>query len=305
MQIDFRHIDFEQLKARITTLQRDMGYSNIRQKRDKLRSRHQAPDFWAEPDQASQIVAELKALERRIQPIDKIIQCVNSLEEEFESFSAFSADDDPATLAALVQDYTKRYGLVIEEVQTAAVQALLNGEFDDNNAILTIRAESNHPAPCAFAVNLCKMYQKWAISRGFSSELIGSQKASWNEGEAIESATLRVVGKYAYGLLQSESGVHRLNGLHDRTSRFSANARVVAISELAKSNQRSGTGLGHNVRTYSEKTGIVIDNLTGVKGDLTSVMNGEIGPFIRARLGQGATAANSEAQAPRRGKLKC
>jgi len=93
------------------------------------------------------------------------------------------------------------------EVAEAEVQSLLSGETDANNAICSIQAGAGGTDAQDFAQMLLRMYLRWAERKGFKVELIDEQPGS---EAGIKSATFRVEGDYAYGLLATEAGVHRL-----------------------------------------------------------------------------------------------
>lgn len=97
-------------------------------------------------------------------------------------------------------------------------KALLSGETDSNNAIVTINAGAGGTESCDWAGMLLRMIQRWCEARGFKAQVMDFQ---YGDSAGIKSATLLVQGNYSYGLLKSESGVHRLV----RISPFDSNAR--------------------------------------------------------------------------------
>jgi peptide chain release factor 2 len=115
---------------------------------------------------------------------------------EFAESDADSAKD----LATLIERLEA-------EITEAEVQSLLSGETDGNNAICSIQAGAGGTDAQDFAQMLLRMYLRWAERKGFKVELIDEQPGS---EAGIKSATFRVEGDYAYGLLATEAGVHRL-----------------------------------------------------------------------------------------------
>src|SRR5687767_11912076 len=93
------------------------------------------------------------------------------------------------------------------EVTAAEVQSLLSGETDANNAICSIQAGAGGTDAQDFAQMLLRMYLRWAERKGFKAEILDEQSGS---EAGIKSATFRIEGDYAYGLLATEAGVHRL-----------------------------------------------------------------------------------------------
>jgi len=93
------------------------------------------------------------------------------------------------------------------DVTEAEIQSLLSGETDANNAICSIQSGAGGTDAQDFAQMLLRMYFRWAERKGFKVELIDEQPGS---EAGLKSATFRVEGDYAYGLLSTEAGVHRL-----------------------------------------------------------------------------------------------
>lgn len=116
-------------------------------------------------------------------------------------FEFAEADEDSANeLEALI-------GKLETEVDAVITEALLSGETDANNAICSIQAGAGGTDAQDWAEMLMRMYLRWAEKRGFKTEVL--DEAAGSEA-GIKSATFRVEGEYAYGLLASEAGVHRL-----------------------------------------------------------------------------------------------
>lgn len=167
------------------------------------------PNFWNDAKQANKLVRELKALKNTVEPFEIGLAKLNELKE----FAAI-ADEDNALLTQIradVQGLTK----VAEELR---VQTLLSGEFDRNNALLSINAGAGGTESCDWVNMLLRMYARWSDSKGFKSEVLDILVG---EEAGIKNVTLRIAGDMAYGLLKSEKGVHRLV----RISPFDANKR--------------------------------------------------------------------------------
>ncbi len=113
------------------------------------------------------------------------------------------AESDPASLAEL-EALLSRLDSKVAEAET---QSLLSGETDPNNAICSIQAGAGGTDAQDWAQMLLRMYLRWAERKGFRVEIIDEQSGS---EAGLKSATFRVEGDYAYGLLANEAGVHRL-----------------------------------------------------------------------------------------------
>jgi peptide chain release factor 2 len=136
-----------------------------------------------------------------------------------------ATSDDIQALAELAQEdasldtelHTELADLE-KKLEDFELQSMLSGSQDGSNAYLKIQAGSGGTEACDWAQMLMREYGRWAERHGYKTEIIDELR---NEEAGIRSATLRVIGEYAYGYLQGESGVHRLI----RISPFDANAR--------------------------------------------------------------------------------
>lgn len=115
---------------------------------------------------------------------------------EFAQTDADSAKELEPLIAKLERDVT-----------AAEVQSLLSGETDANNAICSLQAGAGGTDAQDFCQMLLRMYLRWAERKGFKVEILDEQAGS---EAGIKSATFRVEGEYAYGLLAADAGVHRL-----------------------------------------------------------------------------------------------
>jgi peptide chain release factor 2 len=116
------------------------------------------------------------------------------------------------------REVSEQFSQLREHVLRLETQTLLSGENDQANAIVAIHAGAGGTEACDWANMLLRMYIRWAERQGFTAEIV-----EFTEGEetGYKSATLTITGEYAYGLLQSETGVHRLV----RLSPFDANKK--------------------------------------------------------------------------------
>src|SRR5438067_7966613 len=156
---------------------------------------------------------------------------------------------------------------------------MLSGSHDASNAFLRIQAGAGGTEACDWASMLMRMYIRWAERHGYSVEIVDELR---NEEAGIRNATLRIVGEYAYGNLQGESGAHRLV----RISPFDSNARrqtsfaavdvmpeiegqveiEIRPDELKRDPFRSG-GPGGQDQNMTESGGRYTQLLTGVAAE--------------------------------------
>jgi peptide chain release factor 2 len=168
-----------------------------------------APDFWSQPEKSQKVMQDRKRLEEQIAQDSKIASLTSDLDTLFEL--AREGENVNGDLEREIHSFAGH----LEKLET---QMLLSGENDARSAIVTIHPGAGGTESQDWAEMLLRMYLRWAERDGFETvvtdRLVG-------EGAGIKSATFEVNGENAYGLLQSEVGVHRLV----RISPFDANAR--------------------------------------------------------------------------------
>ncbi len=125
------------------------------------------------------------------------------------------ADEGDGASAQEALELFPKLKIALDEAEK---KALLSGETDSNNAIVTINAGAGGTESCDWAGMLLRMVQRWCEAKGFKAQVTDFQ---YGDSAGIKSATVLVQGSYAFGLLKSESGVHRLV----RISPFDSNAR--------------------------------------------------------------------------------
>ncbi|MBC7898710.1 MAG: peptide chain release factor 2 [Saprospiraceae bacterium] len=156
------------------------------------------PGFWDDQENAQKVVQKRSRIEKALQQQEGFETGVSDAEVLFE-FAATDADS-----AKELQNLVARLD---KEVDAAQTQSLLSGETDVNNAICSIQAGAGGTDAQDFAQMLLRMYLRWAERKGFKVDVLDEQSGS---EAGLKSATFRVEGEYAYGLLSTEAGVHRL-----------------------------------------------------------------------------------------------
>ena len=156
------------------------------------------PGFWDDQESAQRVVQARSRIEKALTRQRAFETGVSDAEVLFD-FAAEDADS-VTELAVLIE----RLDIEVAEAET---ESLLSGETDANNAICSIQAGAGGTDAQDFAQMLLRMYLRWCEKKGFKAEILDEQSGS---EAGIKSATFRVEGDYAYGLLAAEAGVHRL-----------------------------------------------------------------------------------------------
>ena len=160
----------------------------------------ESPDVWNDPKRAQELGKEKKSLEDVVMSIDSIN---GSLSDARELFEMAAAENDDDTLIAIEADVAG----CREQVEKLEFRRMFNNPADPMNAFLDIQAGAGGTEAQDWASMLLRQYLKYAERKGFKTEI---QDESPGEVAGLKSATIKVDGEYAYGLLRTETGVHRL-----------------------------------------------------------------------------------------------
>jgi peptide chain release factor 2 len=171
----------------------------------------EAPHFWDDNTKAQKAIAEINACKVWITPYLSLKRRLDDIKELFPEAEACG---DEALIGELLADLDS-VGLTLADLE---VRRMLSGEMDNNNCFLSINAGAGGTEACDWALMLSRMYQRWAIKKGWAYEVIDVVDG---DVAGIKSTTLKFTGEFAYGYAKSEKGVHRLV----RISPFDANAK--------------------------------------------------------------------------------
>ncbi len=173
-----------------------------------------APAFWDNNDRAQKHITKLNTLKRTILPVvayHKKADDVGVMLELVESADAGEREMYEQELLSTVD-------ALVAELDQLEISSFLTGQFDKNNAILSIQSGAGGTEANDWADLMFRMYTRWAERRGFSLEV---QDVQPGDQAGISKATILIKGENAYGYVKAERGVHRLV----RISPFDANKR--------------------------------------------------------------------------------
>lgn len=158
------------------------------------------PDLWDDPAQAQKVTSELSHRQADLARLTAVDNRLDDLEVLIEL--ATEADDEESAAEARAELISLQKSIGDLEVQT-----LLDGEFDDHPAVITIRAGAGGVDAADFAEMLFRMYLRWAEKHRYPVTVMDT---SYAEEAGIKSATFQIDAPYAFGTLSVEAGTHRL-----------------------------------------------------------------------------------------------
>lgn len=156
--------------------------------------------FWDNAEESTKLMKESKVLKDKIEEFSEVEGKFNDIETLIE----MGYEENDETLIPEIKDLLDEF---VKEFDRLRISTLLSGEYDKYPAILTLHAGAGGTEACDWVAMLLRMYQRWADSKGFRSEII-----DYLDGDeaGFKSVTVEIEGVNAFGYLKSERGVHRL-----------------------------------------------------------------------------------------------
>jgi peptide chain release factor 2 len=192
--------DLKDLSATLGNVEAVMDLDGLRKAIGELESQATKPDLWDDPENAQKVTSQLSHKQGELRRIEELRSRLDDLPVLYEL--AEDEGDDSSLAEADAERVRLRTDIASIEVRT-----LLSGEYDERDALLTIRAEAGGVDAADFAEMLMRMYLRWAERHGYPTEVYDT---SYAEEAGIKSTTFKVSAPYAYGTLSVEQGTHRL-----------------------------------------------------------------------------------------------
>jgi len=199
----------EEYKNKLNDLFQAFNIDNKRIELEKLNKEIEKEGFWNNPESAQNIISKANAIKDVIKDYDNLKNKFDDIISNIDD--AFSDESIMELVEEMINDFKS-------EENEIEKKALLSGKYDMNNCIIEFHPGAGGTESMDWALMLFRLYQRYCQKKGFKFNIVDYQPGI---DAGIKSATVLVSGNYAYGMLKSERGVHRLV----RISPFDSNAR--------------------------------------------------------------------------------
>lgn len=176
--------DLDQMKKELEALEAEMSQ----------------PNFWDDQEKAQQTIGKMKSIKDTVEAISSLEE---SLEEQKVLLELLQEEEDPSLQSELITSLRT----LKKELDSFELQMMLHDPYDQSSAILELHPGAGGTESQDWAEMLLRMYTRWAEKSGYKVETLDYLAG---EEAGIKSVTLLIKGKYAYGFLKAEKGIHRL-----------------------------------------------------------------------------------------------
>ena len=192
--------DLKALRARLSEAETYLKVDELRSRRPLLEAEASRPDLWDDADRARQVTGELSAVTDDLEHYETLVGRI----DDADTLHELGRDEgDDETLAEVERSLVD----IDADLRRIELRSMFSGEHDERDALMSITSGEGGVDAQDWAEMMLRMYTRWAEQRGFDVEV-----EEFTEGSeaSLSSATVMVKGRYAYGYLQAERGVHRL-----------------------------------------------------------------------------------------------
>ena len=191
VELDQFKFKLNQYREPMEELGQSLELDRKKARMEELEAKMEEPDFWSEPEKAQEITKELKGIKDTVEGYDSLEQDMDDISTMIEM--GYEENDE-----SLIPEIREMLDTFTDTFEKMRIQTLLSGEYDSNNAIVTLHAGAGGTESCDWAGMLYRMYSKWAESHGYKTEVL-----DYLDGEeaGIKSITFEVKGENAFGYL--------------------------------------------------------------------------------------------------------
>ena len=198
-----RQADIAALESTLTSVEQVLDLDGLRARIEKLGHEAADPNLWDDQTRAQQVTSELSHTQGELRRVEDLRGRLDDLPVMYQLAEEEQGSDGADVLAEADADLKS----LREDIEAMEVRTLLSGEYDEREALVTIRSGAGGVDAADWAEMLMRMYVRWAENHKYSVEVFDT---SYAEEAGIKSATFAVHAPFAYGTLSVEQGTHRL-----------------------------------------------------------------------------------------------
>ena len=195
--------DIAALDTTLTTVERVLDIDALRAKIGQLEQEASDPSLWDDQTRAQKVTSELSHAQNELRRVEELRARLDDLPVLYE----LAAEEEGASATEARADADAEREKLRADLEAIEVRTLLSGEYDEREAVVTIRSGAGGVDAADWAEMLMRMYIRWAEKHDYGVEVFDT---SYAEEAGIKSATFAVHAPYAYGTLSVEQGTHRL-----------------------------------------------------------------------------------------------
>jgi peptide chain release factor 2 len=198
-----RQADITALDTTLTTVERVIDVEGLRARIEKLETEASDPNLWDDQTRAQRVTSELSHAQGELRRVEELRQRVEDLPVLYE----IASEEEGTEGADAVAEADAEFKQLREDIEAMEVRTLLSGEYDQREAVVTIRSGAGGVDAADWAEMLMRMYIRWAEKHNYPVEVFDT---SYAEEAGIKSATFAIHAPFVYGNLSVEQGTHRL-----------------------------------------------------------------------------------------------
>ncbi|WP_297517980.1 peptide chain release factor 2 [uncultured Clostridium sp.] len=214
------------LKSTLEEMGALLDFAGLEKQYQELELKMQENGFWDDVNKAQEVTQESKQIKDRIDNFKDLIDKI----DDVEVLKELLEDGDEDTEREIISEIN----FVEKVLAELKVETMLSGEYDKNNAILTLHTGVGGADANDWTSMLLRMYTRWCEKKGYEVEILDYQAG---DEAGVKSVSLSVKGEFAYGYLKAEKGIHRLvriSPFNSNGKRQTSFASVEALPELTK-----------------------------------------------------------------------
>jgi peptide chain release factor 2 len=190
----------KQLDSTLASIEKVLDVDGMRAEIESLGAQVAAPDLWDDQTNAQRVTGRLSTLQA---DIDRVTSLRSRLDDAEVLVQLAQEESDASSLSEADTELNR----LAKSIEALEVRTLLSGEYDERDALITIRSGAGGVDAADWAEMLMRMYLRWAERHDYGTEVYD---ISYAEEAGIKSATFAIRAPYAYGTLSVEQGTHRL-----------------------------------------------------------------------------------------------